>query len=110
VNPTSLARLAKKSPCHQRHVAIIVRGGAIIAYATNTLARHAEVRALKEAGSRAAGATLFSMRLTPAGRIGNAMPCQDCWQAIGEAGSDLRRGSALALDIQHREAGVPQAS
>lgn len=86
MNLTALSRLAKKSPCHQRHVAIVVKGGAIIAYATNTIARHAEVRALKMAGARAAGATLFSLRLTPAGRIGNALPCQNCWHAIGKAG------------------------
>lgn len=89
----------------QRHGAIIVRGNSVIAMGTNTwrndpavvesdmiegrgtiFSTHAEVAAIKRAGSRAKGATMYVARILACGRHGNSRPCQNCSREIARAG------------------------
>lgn len=75
-------RLSKKSP-HKQHrmAAVVVRGGAIVACATNgnKWKRHAEIRCLKFG---------VSGDMIVVARAGNRMskPCSMCLHAIKEAG------------------------
>lgn len=83
---TQLFRHVHESDHRQhRHVAVIERGGAILAVAANKKNKHAEVRALKKAGD-VVGARAWSMRLTKGGRLGMAKPCPACEKALREAG------------------------
>lgn len=89
----------------QRHGAVIVRGNSVISMGVNTwrndpsvvesdmiegrgtiFSTHAEVAAIKRAGDRARGATLYVARLLACGTHGNSRPCQNCARAITRAG------------------------
>lgn len=68
-----------------RHVAVVERGGAILAVAANKKTVHAEVRALKKAG-HTKGVKVWSMRLTRGGVLGMAKPCPACEAYMREVG------------------------
>jgi pyrimidine deaminase RibD-like protein len=72
-------RLAAESTQHFKHSAIVFVGGAVIAEATNSSLAHAEVRALREAGSvNGRHVTVLSIRVTPDGKLKCAKPCDHC--------------------------------
>jgi deoxycytidylate deaminase len=89
VNPLRLvSRLASKSNHRvNRHVAIIVRGGAVIATAYNHDHTHAEVAALNKLWpSERKGARVWSFRLTRSGNLAMAKPCANCHRYLQESG------------------------
>jgi tRNA(Arg) A34 adenosine deaminase TadA len=74
-------RLASRSPQHFKHSAIVFRGGAVLASASNDAWEHAEVRAVRRAaseGSQITGTTVLSVRVTEMGLLRNAKPCPAC--------------------------------
>jgi deoxycytidylate deaminase len=81
-----LLRQAAKSRHHQHyHVAIVTRGGAVLAMGHNLEGIHAEAMALgKLWPSERVGTRLQSLRLRRDGTLGMAKPCAEC-QALIEA-------------------------
>ncbi len=89
-------RIAEDSDCNDKHGAVIMRGGAVLAIASNrfignpTSARwlkktvHAEQRAILRLGKQCAGATLYSARLH--GYNHQSAPCGMCHFLLVEAG------------------------
>jgi tRNA(Arg) A34 adenosine deaminase TadA len=82
---SKLLKTARQSPHKFKHASIIVRGGALVSAAYNTVNHHAETRAIGKAGSTE-GATLINVRVTKGGNLGMSLPCRECWEAIREAG------------------------
>lgn len=61
------------------HAAIVVRGGAVVAMASNHGTAHAEVRALSRLWpSERVGTRVYSLRFTKTGRLAMAKPCEKC--------------------------------
>lgn len=88
-------RIAEDSDCTDKHGAVIMRSGTILAVAANRLIGnptsvrykkstcHAEQRALLRLGPGCKGATLYSARLHKNPQSG---PCSMCYQLCREAG------------------------
>lgn len=95
---TRAFELAHQSRCTHRHGAVLVRGGRIIAQATNRYRNdpanvpwegcqvHAEEAVLRMAGERARGAAIYVARVTPGGRASLSKPCDRCQRALETAG------------------------
>lgn len=99
----SLARkVATYSKERKRHGCVIVRSGKIVGFGSNKFRNnpdqvssehiktgcsyHAEVVALRMAGAKAAGATLYVARINIDGLDRNSKPCHNCNNAIKVAG------------------------
>jgi pyrimidine deaminase RibD-like protein len=89
---------AKKSQQRFKHAALLVKGGAVIAFAFNTENTHAEVRAIKRA-AKTKGCVLISIRAAADGRTANAYPCNNCCKAIKEAGITEVQYSVTGWDM-----------
>lgn len=84
-----LARKVSSKSDHKSswHAALVFKGGALKAFATNRGYRHAEVAALNKLWpSERKGCVLLSVRFTKGGLIANAKPCEECQKVIDEAG------------------------
>lgn len=88
---TSWLKLARKIT-HQskhkqfHHAAIVLKGGAIMAFATNVGWNHAEASALNKIWkSERKGCVLISVRFTGSGLLANAKPCLKCQAVINES-------------------------
>ena len=74
-------------------IAFVVQRGYIIAYGYNRkrfptdgkFTRHAEMAALKKAGRRAVGATIYVYRFKKNNEFAYAKPCKDCMELIYDA-------------------------
>jgi pyrimidine deaminase RibD-like protein len=87
----SLETLKRKAQCSRHkqhhHVAVLTRGGAVVAIGYNHEETHAEAMALgKVWPNRRRGLVLWSFRLTKAGKLAMAMPCPKCQEMLIEAG------------------------
>lgn len=89
MNPYRIAlRVARKSD-HKlfKHVAIVVRGGAIVAVGYNHATTHAEVAALNKLWpSERRGTRVWSMRMNRSGHFRMARPCPNCMRYLKESG------------------------
>lgn len=91
-------KAAEDSQCRFQHGAVLMRGGNIIAMATNkvryspeigdwtTSHEHAEAAVLRIAGDRARGCKLFVARINSAGEPMLSEPCESCKVKIAAAG------------------------
>ena len=97
---------ASRSQCHQRHGAIVVKSGRIIASSYNKtnnnpaqfcqdlfneyrgyISTHAEVAALKTVSpQQARGATVYVARIMRDGKPGLSKPCPECAKILDELG------------------------
>ena len=97
---------AAKSQCHQKHGAIVVKSGRIIATSCNKannnpahfcedlfneyrgyISTHAEVAALKMVSpQQARGATVYVARIMSDGSPGYSKPCPNCARLLDELG------------------------
>lgn len=93
--------LARQSLCHQRHGAIVVQNGNVVAVAVNKdrnlvdnldeahIKQHASVHAEVAALSKVAnpkGATVYVARAMRSGQPGNSKPCSRCQMYLEKAG------------------------
>jgi pyrimidine deaminase RibD-like protein len=61
-----------------RHVAVVFKGGSILAIGNN-VSRHAEVAALSKLfPNKRIGTTVLSMRIRKHGSFANGKPCKNC--------------------------------
>lgn len=61
------------------HGVIVIKGGAIIAKGSNHDEIHAEVNALNKLWpSKRKHTTVWSIRITPGGKLRSAKPCEEC--------------------------------
>ncbi len=80
-------KLAKKSTRKHQHVALVFKGGALLATGYNYNQTHAEVAALKKLWpSKRRGTTVVSLRFSKDGALKDATPCKNCWLFMVEAG------------------------
>lgn len=82
------AKLAPKAR-HKwaHHVAIVMRGGNIIATSTNYDSTHAEVAALNNLWpSERRGTKVYSIRVSRSGQFAMAKPCPNCERYMRESG------------------------
>lgn len=69
-----------------RHVALVLRGGCVLAVGTNA-ARHAEVAALSKLfPSERVGTTVISLRIRKDGSLAMARPCNGCMLFLRQSG------------------------
>jgi tRNA(Arg) A34 adenosine deaminase TadA len=69
-----------------RHVAVVFKGGSILAVGNN-VSRHAEVAALSKLfPSKRIGTTVLSMRIRKHGSFANGKPCEACMTFMRWAG------------------------
>lgn len=81
-----LVKTARASKRNFRHATLVIRGGAVIASACNTLDRHAEKRAIMKLWPNyARGSTIINLRLTRTG-FGLARPCDECMELLRKEG------------------------
>jgi diaminohydroxyphosphoribosylaminopyrimidine deaminase/5-amino-6-(5-phosphoribosylamino)uracil reductase len=81
----ALERGASGNPSPNPHVgAVVVKGGVLVGAGHHERAgeEHAEIAALREAGARAKGATLY-VTLEPCNHTGRTPPCTDALMAAG---------------------------
>lgn len=94
-------RVAARSTGNQRHGAVLVRGGSLLATGINRHTNspkimgpeflktkcsvHAEIAALRQVRS-AVGAVIYVARINPAGMPVLSAPCPACAAALSEAG------------------------
>lgn len=92
---------AELSNCEQRHGAVIVKGGSVLAVGINSwrndmhsipiedfnkyLTIHAEVSAIKRA-SNTEGATMYVARINKKGEPVFSRPCKNCYKEMKEVG------------------------
>ena len=70
-----------------RHVAIVTRGGCVLAVGVNAYTTHAEVVALDQlAFSNRKGVTIISLRIRKDGSLAMAKPCPSCTRYMREYG------------------------
>lgn len=89
MDPYRIARVLSKKSNHRwaRHVAIVVRGGAVVAVAHNHDTTHAEVAALNRLWpSERRGTRVWSLRVTRSGLFRLARPCDNCMRYLRESG------------------------
>lgn len=73
-----LEKANKVAGRNYRHVALVLRGGSILAIGNN-VSRHAEVAALSKLyPSERVGTTVISMRIRKHGSFANGKPCANC--------------------------------
>lgn len=82
--------LAELSKCKQRHGAVLMKNGVVIAAGTNinkepttdsnfrSCAIHAEAAVVSQAGTAATGATVYVARMGRSGNPLNSAPCKRC--------------------------------
>ncbi len=69
------------------HGVAVVKGGAITAFSSNYRRIHAEVRALSKLWpSKRNGTKVWSIRITPGGKLACAKPCNNCEKFLREHG------------------------
>lgn len=69
------------------HGVVVMRGGNIIAAASNGNFEHAEVNALKKiAPEKRRGCKIISVRVTKTGKLAMAKPCPECEKYLRENG------------------------
>lgn len=69
------------------HSALVIKGGAILAYGYNHDGRHAEVVALSKLWpNKRKGVTVLSLRLSVEGGLAMAKPCAKCAAFLAENG------------------------
>jgi deoxycytidylate deaminase len=88
----SLARKLASKAKHgfAYHAVIIVRGGAVIATGYNHGECHAEINAMSKIWpNKRAGVKVWSVRITPGGRYGMALPCKWCMEFLIECGAKV---------------------
>lgn len=97
-------RAAESSDCQQRHGAIVVRGGSVLAIGVNKwrnditmagilhdqgrsadISIHAEIDALSRV-SNPRGATIYIARVNRRGKARLSKPCDNCAKALKDAG------------------------
>lgn len=80
-------KFAQKSDHQQfKHAAIVLKGGAVLAFGFNHEKVHAEVNALKKLWpNKRKGTTVISLRFTKSG-FGNSRPCPHCSKFMKENG------------------------
>lgn len=103
MNPFRIARALYKKSDHPnfKHVAIVVRGGAVVSVGYNHNSIHAEVNALNHMWpSERRGTRVWSMRITRGGRFRMARPCADCMRYLRESGVKMVYYTDSAGDIQ----------
>ncbi len=77
---SALRRIAESSIHHRyRHAAMVIKAKKVWAIACNDSKKHAEQKALKVAGSRARGATLYTLMVRRDGSLGKGIPCGECF-------------------------------
>lgn len=83
-----LKKLSLKSTHHKnKHVTLLLKGGALQAFGVNKGKRHAEVDALKRLGKRSAeGMVALNFMVGRGLKIGNSFPCPHCLQELIEKG------------------------
>jgi hypothetical protein len=83
-----IQKIAKKSKFKRaQHASLVLKGGAILAYAHNGNFTHSEVRALKKLWpSKRQGVTVVNLRFTAANSIGCSKPCRNCELYMRKAG------------------------
>jgi len=70
-----------------KHVAVVIRGGAIVSVATNHDTTHAEIAALNKCWpSERKGTKMWSIRVTRGGKLSMAKPCANCERYMRESG------------------------
>jgi pyrimidine deaminase RibD-like protein len=86
-----------------RHVAVVFRGGSILAIGNN-VSRHAEVAALSKLfPSERAGTTVLSMRIRKDGSFANGKPCANCMAyMIGEGVKKIEWSNSNGAIIKER--------
>ena len=80
----TLIRHAANAGHHQHHhVAILTKGGSVIAIGVNRGTRHAEDSVLRKVWpNRRRGLVLWSFRLTKTGKLAQAKPCSKCQKML----------------------------
>lgn len=80
-------KFAQKSDHQQfKHAAIVLKGGAVLAFGFNHEKVHAEVNALKKLWpNKRKGTHVISLRFTKTG-MGNSAPCDKCQKFMKENG------------------------
>lgn len=79
-------RLAKSSPCEQRHAAILVHAGTILGVSSNYNFLHAEVNVVKKYAGLQRNLTIYSLRFRKNGNLALAAPCDNCMIYLTDAG------------------------
>lgn len=91
MSPRLAIKAAKRAPKNMqfRHGAVVTKGGAVLATASNHDGIHAEVAALKKVSpDRRKGCTVWSFRISGVKNniVANARPCPECLQYMYEQG------------------------
>ena len=89
MDPYRIAQLIAPKSEHRwaKHVALVVRGGAIVAVGYNHATTHAEASALNKLWpSERRDTRVWSMRLNRSGKFRMAKPCADCMRYLRSAG------------------------
>lgn len=69
------------------HGVAVVRGGSIVTFSSNYRRIHAEVRALSKLWpNKRKGTKVWSIRITPGGKLACAKPCSNCEKYLREQG------------------------
>lgn len=91
MSPRVALKLAKKARHKTHHHAcLIYRGGALVAMGVNHDTVHAEVAALNSLWpSERRGTKVISIRMTRAGKLSMAKPCEACEAYLRENGVKL---------------------
>ena len=70
-----------------KHVAVLVKGGAIVAVGYNHRNTHAEIKAIKQVWpDHREGLVLWSFRITNSGKLAMALPCPACTKEMVKNG------------------------
>lgn len=97
---SAIAQAERAAHTKWRVGAVVVRGGSLVGRGCNRyrnnpavvhyhgVSYHAEDVALRKAGSKAMGGTIYVARLTTGGNLGLAKPCQRCQAMLTEFGID----------------------
>lgn len=84
---TAAKKLAKRSTRKHQHVALVFKGGALLATGYNYDRTHAEVAALNKLWpSKRRGTTVISLRIGKDDSLKDATPCEHCWAYMETAG------------------------
>lgn len=90
--------LAELSRCRQKHGAVIVKNGVVLAAGTNAMREpvsdtnfrscsvHAEAKVISQAGSAANGATIYVGRISRNGEYVDSTPCKRCQGLMARRG------------------------
>lgn len=89
-NPAFRMALKSASSSDHRvyfHGVAVIRGGSVVSFSSNFRRTHAEVRALSKLWpNKRKGTKVWSIRLTPGGKLACAKPCNNCEKYLREQG------------------------